>query len=74
MIYLVCFEHYYFAYLHECVSHMCSAMRSDKAIRSHRIGVKDCCKLPCGYCEPTLHPLQEHQMFLSTENFLQTED
>lgn len=36
-------------------------------IRSPRAGVRDRCKLPWGCWESNLGPLEEHQMFLTTE-------
>lgn len=43
----------------------------EEGVRSSEIRLRDGCYLPCGYCEPYPHPLQEQQGLFNPEPSLQ---
>ena len=51
--------------------HSWSLWKSENVIESPGTGVTDDCAPSCRDWEPNPDPLQEHQMFLSTEESLQ---
>lgn len=60
-----------FAFMDICTSYACLVPTEVKIPRN---GLINGCEVPCGFWESNLGPLQDHQVLLTTEPSLQSQD